>query len=105
MSMRQITTLAAALVAGASFGAAMAVPASAAAAPHARSQSQSVPSARTFVCRDDGFGPTAIAAEDDAINNMEGDYVVASPIGLVSDVQDANGTWEAHVIANCTAFR
>jgi hypothetical protein len=103
MSMRQITTLGAALIAGASFAAGMAVPASAATATHARFQS--VSSARTFVCRDDGNGPTAIAAQDAAINNMEGDYVVASSISLVSDVQNANGTWTAEVIATCTAFR
>jgi hypothetical protein len=102
MSMRRITTVAAALIAGASFAAGMAGPASAA-APHARSQS--APSARTFVCRDDGNGPTAVDAQNAAINNMEGDYVVASRISLVSDVQNADGTWTAEVIATCTAIR
>ena len=101
--MRQITTLAAALIAGASFAAGMAVPASATAVPHARSQS--VPAATSFVCRDFGNGPTAIGARDAAISNMEGDFVVTSSIGIVSDVQNASGIWTAEAVATCTGFR
>jgi hypothetical protein len=100
MSMRRFTTLAAALIAGASFAAGTALPASAAAAPHAQGVS-----ARTFVCNDFGTGADAASAASAARLALISDYLVAGTIFLDYDVQNANGTWSAEVTSNCSAIR
>ena len=68
--------------------------------PH---QSRMLPA--TFVAHETGYGSTLNAAEQAARTMFLDDYYGCGPAILVSDGRQANGTWWANMIANCSGYR
>ncbi|HEX6523988.1 MAG TPA: hypothetical protein VF070_28905 [Streptosporangiaceae bacterium] len=96
---RSTALTATALIAAAAFTAGMTVTASAATQP-------GTPQAPlSFAAYETGYGPTEQAAEQAADFQMAGDYYGCSGSSLVSDGQEADGTWWAEVTADCTGWR
>jgi len=100
MSRLRIQLLAAtALIAAASFAGGTAASASAAARPHVQPQVQA--RAGDFPGVGDGTGATALAAKQDAIKVLHGDYSGCDTPFLKYDTQNPDGTWSAEVTATC----
>src|ERR1700735_4512750 len=98
MSRLRIQLLAAtALIAAASFAGGTA--ASAAPRPHVQPQVQA--RAGDFPGVGDGTGATALAAKQDAIKVLHGDYSGCDTPFLKYDTQNPDGTWSAEVTATC----
>jgi hypothetical protein len=57
-----------------------------------------------FAARDEGFGPTLAAAEQNAKSTIQGDYGPCTGVIITSYGQSSNGMWWADVSGNCTAF-
>lgn len=52
-----------------------------------------------------GVGPTADDARFAAVDSLNSDYFGCKNIILISDVQQADGSWSAEVGAPCQGFR
>jgi ABC-type sugar transport system substrate-binding protein len=92
MSRLRITALAAALIAAASLTGATAVPAAAAAWPHAQ--------ILKITGHGFGTGATSEAAESAAVVDLHGNYSGCGPYTLIYDNKQAN-VWHAEVEASC----
>lgn len=96
MKLRRPTTLAAALIAAASFSGGTALAATSGPAATVRPN--------TFIAYDDGYGATASAAQKDAVFNLHGDYYGCTTPYLVFDDQQSDGSWWAEVEAACQGY-
>ena len=96
MNLRRPITLAAALIAAASFSGGTALAAASGTAATIRPN--------TFIAYDYGEGATASAAQQNAVSNLHGDYYGCTTPYLVSDNQQPDGTWYAEVEASCKGY-
>jgi len=94
MNLRRPMTLAAALIAAASFSGGTALAAT----------SGPATVRPNFIAYDDGYGATASAAQLDAVHNLHGDYYGCTTPYLVFDNQQSDGSWWAEVEANCKGY-